>query len=208
MSDVAPLLALLDAAATEPERADLEELWRQFAAVSPRLSPLEYLQIGGQLIERLAGLYEAKATLWLDDWEEGSNTAGPIFTDDLLQGMVRQTQVVDVSPVTRPAKRSPRHARPQGESVVGEVDKARVLTLVDALDSEEPLMVAHDENVSGWVGAVAGYLETVDLPVTLLCLHQALDLSLIQLWLALLLGGYSLEQQGEFYDVASILVDR
>ena len=77
---------------------------------------------------------------------------------------------------------------------------------MDDLASEETVMVAHDENVSGWVSAVAEQMIHLDLPIPLLHLHQLLDLSLIQLWLALLLGDYQLEQRGEFYDIRDIWV--
>lgn len=42
--------------------------------------------------------------------------------------------------------------------------------------------------------------------VSLLQLQQSIDLPLIPLWLALLLGGYRLEQRGEFYEREQIWV--
>lgn len=206
MSDIARVLALLDTAATEPEQANLSDLWYQFTELYPQLSLKMQLQLGGEVMERLAGLYEAKATLWFDDWEEGNNTEGPCFTDEMLQGLVRQTQTVDVSSFVRESKPSSGRSHAKSESIAGEVDKAKVLAVVDDLVIEETAMVAHDENVSGWVSAVAEQMKYVDLPVPLLHLYQLLDLSLIQLWLALLLGDYCLEQRGEFYDLTNIWV--
>ena len=206
MSDVARVLALLDTAASEPEQANLSDLWHQFTELYPQLPLKMQLQLGGEVMERLAGLYEAKATLWFDDWEEGNNTEGPCFTDEMLQGLVRQTQTVDVSSLVYESRPPSGRSHAKSESIAGEVDKAKVLAVVDDLASEETVMVAHDENVSGWVSAVAEQMRYLDLPIPLLKLHQLLDLSLIQLWLALLLGDYQLEQRGEFYDISEIWV--
>ena len=206
MSDIARVLALLDTAASEPEQANLGDLWHQFNELYPQLSLKMQLQLGGEVMERLAKLYEAKATLWFDDWEEGNNTEGPCFTDEMLQGLVRQTQTVDVSSLAHESRLSSGRSHAKGESIAGEVDKAKILAVVNDLAIEETAMVAHDETVSGWVSAVAEQMRHLDLPIPLLQLHQLLDLSLIQLWLALLLGDYQLEQRGEFYDISDIWV--
>lgn len=206
MSDIARVLALLNTAAFEPEQANLSDLWHQFNELYPQLPLKMQLQLGGEVMERLAGLYEAKATLWFDDWEEGNNIEGPCFTDEMLHGLVRQTQTVDVSSLVYPSRPPSGRSDAKSESIAGEVDKAKVLAVVDDLASEETVMVAHDENVSGWLSAVAEQMRHLDRPIPLLHLHQLLDLSLIQLWLALLLGDYQLEQRGEFYDISDIWV--
>ena len=73
--------------------------------------------------------YEAKATLWFDDWEEGNNTEGPCFTDEMLQGLVRQTQTVDVSSLIYESRPPSGRSHAKSESIAREVDKAKVLAV-------------------------------------------------------------------------------
>jgi hypothetical protein len=68
----------------------------------------------------------------------------------------------------------------------------------------DPLMVAHSENIAQWTTAVARWMEPKcdSEAVSLIQLHQAFGMPLVEVWLGLLLaeqGQYSLEQRGDFY---------
>ncbi|MEM8809837.1 MAG: hypothetical protein AAGF01_27780 [Cyanobacteria bacterium P01_G01_bin.38] len=88
--------------------------------------------------------------------------------------------------------------------LVGEVDKANVLAMVDDIEAIEQkqsaLAVAHDENVSAWSQRIADYLENQSRSVRLVELHHQLQRPLIELWLGALLGGFVIEQKGDFYE--------
>lgn len=203
------LKLMVDAAQTDLEQADVLELW---AALEPPLASLpriERLRIAGLLISELAEVYWAKASQILDDWEEGNNTAGPIPTDVLLDGIrVRQTQYVNVEELVRSQFRFPRTRRtPQPNSTAQPVDKSKILAMMEMEEEAaiEPLAVAHAEDVSSWQRAIAQYLTQTQIQsISLVQLQQALGMPLVEVWLGLLLGGFTLEQHGDFYDQQSI----
>jgi hypothetical protein len=70
----------------------------------------------------------------------------------------------------------------------------------EAAEKEKALQVAHDENVSDWIETIATWIDAQPIQViSLLELQRSLPISLIEIWLALLLGSYKLEQRGAFY---------
>ncbi|WP_346293329.1 hypothetical protein [Sphaerothrix gracilis] len=217
MTDTQPLELALDeaiaAARVAPQTVKLEDVWQQFAAAIAQLPLPDHLRLGALLIAQLAQLYELKAGWLLDDWEDTYHPQDPIFSDEMLQGLVRQSQQVDVSMFTEPVRR--RRSRSdmpkQLDSVADTVDKQKVLAMVDQMDAEtaaqQALMTAHAEQVSVWIRAIAVWMTQQQVAeVSLMELHQALNRPLIEVWLGLLLGNYALEQRGEFYSPADIRI--
>ncbi|RCJ36687.1 hypothetical protein A6770_40560 [Nostoc minutum NIES-26] len=66
--------------------------------------------------------------------------------------------------------------------------------------------LASDEDVQKWKDAIAQYLTQVQQTISLVELVRALDMPLIEVWLGLLLGGFVIEQRGEFYSKGDIWV--
>ncbi|MCY7389965.1 MAG: hypothetical protein LH647_00235 [Leptolyngbyaceae cyanobacterium CAN_BIN12] len=67
--------------------------------------------------------------------------------------------------------------------------------------------IAHDEDISTWTGVIAHWMEAHHIStIPLVQLQQSIEMPLIQLWLALLLGGYAIEQRGEFYETRQIWI--
>ncbi|MEM9486264.1 MAG: hypothetical protein AAGA83_21510 [Cyanobacteria bacterium P01_F01_bin.116] len=195
-------------AADMPEEANILELWQQFEVVMDELPWREQLRIGGEVLAQLAEICEAKSEILWDDWQDANNSDGPVMDGDWLRGLTRQTQEIDFSELVQ---RSNRSATGQDEdsgadSVVSEVDKQLVLALVDELTLEESkakaLAVSHSEDVSAWVTAISAKRKPV--PQRLIDLQQQLKMPLIEVWIALLLGGFQLEQRGDFYELEGI----
>ena len=214
MVDVRQLeLALGDAfedAADMPEEANILELWQQFEVVMDELPWREQLRMGGEVLAQLAEICEAKSEVLWDDWQDANNSDGPVMDGDWLQGLTRQTQEIDFSELVQ---RSGNHsANGQSnladDSVVDEVDKAAALALVDELTLEEAkekaLSVSHSEDVSAWVVAILAKRKSV--PLRLMDLQQQLQMPLVEVWIAALLGGFCLEQRGEFYDIEKVWI--
>lgn len=207
-----------NAALMRPVAANIPKLWLQFEQKMSGLSLLEQLRLGGIVIDQLASLCKAKADWLLEDWQETYNLEGPAFSEDLLQGLVRQTQQVDVSAFTEPSQRHARQrpSEPASEdSIAGEVDKSQVLAMVEQLSTEAEVEmnlesvaeIAHDEGVGKWVAAISGWMRQRHLSeVSLIDLQRGVQMPLVKVWLALLLGGYPLEQRGDFYEVEQIWV--
>ena len=209
------LVTLIEAAAADLESADVVEIAKDMEAKLECLSDREQLQIAGTVLLQLAEVCELRAARLCGDWEAGQNQTGLLITDELLNGLVQKTTQIDISglianPLPKCQKR-PKKPQPQ-DSIAAEVDKSALLQVLDAiaeetLQKEEALKVAHDEDVSKWIGAIAEWMTVQQVQtVSLLELKRSLNLTLVELWLALLLGDYHLESRGRFYDTSQIWI--
>jgi len=68
------------------------------------------------------------------------------------------------------------------------------------------LSIAHAENVSAWIEAVAVCLKSNTAPMRLLDLRNSMNLPIVEIWLGLLLGDFKLLQKGAFYDADQIWI--
>jgi hypothetical protein len=161
----------------------------------------------------------------IDSYERRHNPQEPIVNLESCVELFVQSLQLDVSElmepeeeVQYPAQRRSRLREEEMGSVVGILDQAALLAQLDQRLSEEPGMTeaeafnraiatAHDEDVSAWAGAIVqGIKELGGEAVLLLELQRAIGMPLIQIWLALLLSGYDVEQRGGFYETETIWV--
>lgn len=196
-------------AADVPEEANILELWQQFEGVMMELPWREQLRLGGEVLAQLADICEAKSEILWDDWQDAHNTDGPVLDGDWLKGITRQTQELDFSDlVQRSNQRDPFEPVADDESVAGEVDKAFVLALVDVLTEkavkEQALAVAHSENVSAWIQNLS--MKRTGVPQRLIDLQRQVKMPLVEVWLAALLGGFTVEQRGGFYETEHLWI--
>jgi len=211
----------LEEASATAETADLDYLWQELEAALMPLPSEQRLHIAGKAIEQLAEVFALRSDLILSAWEEAHSGEGPAVDEDAIAGLVRQTMTLDLSalmeePVAEHRQRQSRAA--SSSSVAGPVDKAALLEAFDseieAVEAEaqhqlDALSTAHEEDVSGWTGAIARWLELRQNsePVSLIQLQQVLKISLVEVWLGLLLAQeqqHELKQQGDFYDAEGI----
>jgi hypothetical protein len=199
---------VLQDAAEAPAVANLNALWQQLEPVLVKLPLHERLRLGSQVIEQLATIHQAKADVLFETWESIHNPRDPVVSEDWLQGLVRQTQHLDLSELTAPPQKCSRPKTVKSDSaedtVVREVPKANLLQLLDQVEAEEQkavaLATAHEERVHEWVAEIHQWFEQNPEPIALLDLRQALGWPLVQLWLSLLLGGFKLEAiESSFY---------
>ena len=163
---------------------------------------------------QLAGICEAKADVLWDDWQDAHNAEGPVMGDDWLQGLTRQTQELDFSDLVSRSYHTggdrPNEAKVDEDSVAGSVEKTSVLDMIDALEDtdlkRQALAVSHAENVSDWVKAISD--GQTDAPQRLVHLQKQLQMPLIEVWIAALLGGFPMEQRGSFYQTQEVWVRR
>jgi hypothetical protein len=222
----------LKQAADVPEEANMEQLWEALEETLPVLAMPDRLHVSGEAIAQIVDVFHERSSLAFEDLQAAATDDGPVMPNDAFDRYVRQTMDVDfdqfIEPPAgfprRPPQRGDRDATDDGQSIVGVVDKARLLDVLDSELSEEEayhqaISVAHSENVEGWIAAIAQYLErqptsslrlvelvqTVDYAIAEPDDHQTdWNGTLVKTWMALLLGGYGLEQRGDFYDVQSI----
>lgn len=192
-----------------PEVANIVALWQLVETILPDLPDTEQLQIAGTVLAQLAELHASKAERLLDDWQDQHNDQGPVLEEDLLAGLIQRTMHLDLAELVKSRQRT-RHHSPN-RSVAGVVDKQNVLEMVAAIEETETekqqaLNVAHDENVTAWSKAIADWMSQQEQPIAFLELIRALNMPLVKVWLALLLGNFVLESRGEFYDANQIWV--
>ena len=199
-------------ALAEPEVADLRQLWLSLEPALVGLTQKEQLAMAGQALCDLAEVCQRRAELMWSEWQDSHNTEGPIPDDDFLAGLVQKTMFLDVSELVRqPKSRKAVVAKGEdgGESVVEEVTKEQALLLAGAVE-EEPLPVAvleHDEDPGAWAEVIRGWMQRQGLESAAMTqLQEGSGLSMVKLWLAALLCGLGMEQRGEFYDVARVVI--
>jgi hypothetical protein len=193
-------------AAALPESAKLRELWQLVEPYLARFSDADQLRLVAVVIEQLAELYTLKADRLLADWQDQHNDDGPIIDADFLHHLVQKTMYLDLSDLVKVKPKKVRVS--SNQSVAGGVEKKKVLQMIDSIESEkvekqQALQVAHDENISAWGAVISEWMQKQSGQCfPLLELVHSVDLPLIKVWLALLLGNYTLESRAsekEFY---------
>lgn len=200
----------------------LKFLWQQVEQSLVLLSDTDQLKLAGQIIIQLSELCQTKAERWLADWQEQYNETGPVMEDDLLSGLVQKTMYLDLSDLIR-AKSKPQRSKSQSGSVAGAVDKKKLLNALDTIAEAESakhqaLAVAHDEDVSAWIQTIDQWLsqaKSIDPSYTVwfsdLCIalrQENSRMTPVKIFLALLLGGYPLEQPNGFYSSDILIKQR
>lgn len=213
----------LETAAQFPQTADFPKLCNALDQAMAPQSTSEQLLIGAEAITQLSQLFAARVELLLSDWERRYNPIDPVVDLDDCVGLFVQSLHLDVADLFEPPETvhypSSRQARTQvnaDNSLVGTVDKAVLLEVIDQISeesspteaelAEQLRQLAGEEDIKAWLRAIANQLQQSDSkPVSLLQLHQALGMPLIEIWLGLLLGGqeqYQWETSREFYNEA------
>jgi hypothetical protein len=136
----------------------------------------------------------------------------PIMSLDAFDRYVRQSMMVDLEQFIE-VPELPEYEREYNLTVVREQSKAEILALVGELEEIDPevayqqaMALAHDEDVSAWGTAISERLDECGQPVSLLELQESIEMPLVQVWLALLLNGMTLEQRGDFYQTERVWV--
>ena len=220
-----PLWEVLKEATIAPDEADLRQLLKVLDESLAVLDTVRQLQVAAEAIAQIVQVFQERSTLAFEELEATASEAGPVMPHDAFDRYVRQIMEVDFEPFISPIEQLPRKLREQPGrsdvgSVVGELDQAALLQALDEQMSQHPDMteieafnqtmgIAHAEDISSWVATVANWMTDHQVvTIQLVQLQQAIGMPLIQLWLALLLGGFVIEQHGEFYETQQIWVLR
>jgi hypothetical protein len=213
----------LETASRFPETADLRSLCDALEQTLLDQSLAEQLAVAGNVLVQLSEVHAARADLLISRWERRHNPTEPVVNLEECVDLFVQSLSLDVTdlfedpePVQYPTNRKKKSSTQVDGSIVGKVDKEALLNWVDQMAAEQPLDeaqmaeqiwdLAHGENVEEWSRAIAQYLHHLHSNIRLADLQQALEMPLVELWLSLLLGGYLLEQQGEFYNYQTLYI--
>ncbi len=208
---------VLDEISEAPPNSSLAPVWDCLDAELHDLSTEAQLETAGVAFNQIANILKTRALMLLQDVRSSNSPLGPIVSTDIFAGLVRTTVQLDLDDLIEPA--IPQTFRPHGphefshtavicEQVVAPVEKANVLAI--SLESitcvEDVHKLAGDENVQKWQSAIANYLINVKDEISLVKLQRVLKMPMVEVWLGLLLGGFQLEQRGDFYNSQDIWV--
>ncbi|MEM9448290.1 MAG: hypothetical protein AAGA75_07125 [Cyanobacteria bacterium P01_E01_bin.6] len=208
----------LQDATHHPEKVNFSHLLAILESYLAEQTHHDKLSIAGNALMKLTELYVIRAERLLNTWEEDywESQDEPVITDDMLMGFLRQSMSLDLDNLVEESPYSQRRSLDSGitleESVAETVDKNVLLDVIDEIEvKQHALSIAHDENVSEWVRVIQKWMTKHRQGATLQELVDALQktdqkITLVKIWLGLLLGGYILEQRGEFYAIESIWI--
>ncbi|MEP0874098.1 hypothetical protein NDA01_30830 [Trichocoleus desertorum AS-A10] len=220
------LWASLSEAAEGPEAAELDQLWQLLDLTLVAQDTPKQLKIAAEAIAQITEVFQERSVQMFEELEAATSEEGPVMPTDAFDRYVRQRMQADLEQFIEPPlswarkvpQRSPWNSVENERSVVGELDQAALLQVLDEQMSQDPglteaevfnraLGVAHEEDVTAWVEAINCWMQaSARSSVSLLELQRSLEMPLVQVWLALLLGDYPLEQRGEFYEAQQVWV--
>ena len=226
----AELQQALSTALQFPAAAELPLLYAALDRLLAEQPLARQLQIAGTILLQIAEIYTDRFHLSISDWERQHQPHEPVVSLESCVDLFVQSLSLNLSElfeVTSPAE-YPAHRKAAG-AAVSEIDKDTLLRLADQVADQvadragtagwetadlnsfdlaaQIQHLAHDENIEQCSAAIRDFLTASSQPASrLFDMQQQLNMPLVELWLGLLLAGYSLEQRGDFYDSQSIWV--
>jgi hypothetical protein len=191
---------ILDEMSEAPPTSTLAPVWDCLDAELESLSVEAQLSTAAQAFFQIADILKSRAELLLEDIRAQNDVEGPVIsTDDLIEEPAPQN--------FRPhGPHQFSHTAESHDSVAAPVEKENVLAMLEIQTVEDVHRLAGDEDVQKWQSAIALYLTQVKDEITLPLLQRALKMPMVEVWLGLLLGGFTLEQRGDFYHSEAIWV--
>jgi hypothetical protein len=214
----------LEAATRYPETANLQRLCDALEGAIAHHPVQEQLQVAGEMLRQISEVYAARAEWMMSGWEHQHNPQEPIVDLEGYAELFAQSLSLDLGDLFEEPEAVMYPSDRQGRSgaagtVVGLLDKEALLAELDQRLEEHPEMteaeafeaaisVAHGEDVSAWVGAIAQVLQQEESrKMSLMEVQARSKMPLVTMWLGVLLGGYTMEQRGEFYQRETIWVE-
>ncbi|BAZ03034.1 hypothetical protein NIES37_70470 (plasmid) [Tolypothrix tenuis PCC 7101] len=207
---------VLDQISVAPPNSTLAPVWHCLDAELPDLSVEAQLETAAVAFNQIADILKSRAVMLLQDVRERNSPLGPIVSTDIFAGLVRTTMQLDLDdliepPIAQTFKPHGPHqfsnTGSQGDSVVAPVEKEKVLEMLEEVRTVEDVhKLAGDEDVHKWQTAIAYYLADIQNEISLPQLQRALKMPMVEVWLGLLLGGFNLEQRGDFYQNQNIWI--
>ncbi|MBD2341767.1 hypothetical protein H6G64_33060 [Calothrix sp. FACHB-156] len=207
---------VLDEISVAPPNSSLAPVWDCFDTELQDLPVEAQLETAAVAFNQIADILKSRAVMLLQDVRERNSPLGPIVGTDIFAGLVRTTMQLDLDDLIEPP--IPQTFKPhgphqfsntssKGDSVVAPVEKEKVLEMLEEIRTVEDVhKLAGDEDVHKWQTAIARYLADIQNEISLPQLQNALKMPIVEVWLGLLLGGFNLEQRGDFYQNQNIWV--
>ena len=196
----------LKQAESAPTAIAFEQLLICFDQELDRMSSKEKLEQGAEAIQQLAELLAMRADSYFEEWQQRFDPTGPALEFDDFSDLVRQSfslELDDFIVEPEPSYRLPSEPNFKN-STVSEMSKDDLMALLensevgqDNLDIEK---LEYAEDLSAWISEVRSFLMAMKGERShLLQVVHGTELSTVMVWMALLLGGFELRKDGDFY---------
>jgi hypothetical protein len=188
-----------------PQEADLGVIWNELERAIINRDLSVQLEVSAETILQIAGLVHERSKMQFEKLVARHSDEGPVMLADAFDQYVRQSMEVDFDPFMEPFERK-EHDYPDARSlfsVVAEVSKADLLNSLAVETVAETIWedLAYDEDIGAWASTIRNWLQHKQVKaVTLIQLEEQTGLSIVKLWLAGLLSGFEMKQDGTFYD--------
>lgn len=206
---------ILDEISSAPQTSTLAAVWECLDTELTNLPVEAQLTTAAAAFYQIADILKTRVQLLLEDIRAESDTDGPVISTDIFAGLVRTTMQLDLDDlIEEPPVQTFRPHEPHqftqsatsSDSVAAAVEKENVLAMLDIQTLEDVHRLAGDEDVQKWQSAIAQYLIDIKDEISLFKLQRALRMPIVEVWLGLLLGGFELEQRGDFYNSLNVWV--
>lgn len=207
---------VISSARLSPEEADLQMVFQLLDQTLVDLDTTSQLRISADAVCQITDLFCDRTNILFAEIQAKATDEGPVMPDDAFNRYVRQTVVVDLEQFIQPWESPPRKVaerQQDSSSVVGDIDKEVLLQCLEqekalspAEEYAQAISIAHQENVSAWIEAIALRMSQRTTPIKLIELENILQLPRVELWLGLMLGDFKLEQRRKFYDTDGIWI--
>jgi hypothetical protein len=188
-----------------PQEADLGVIWNELERAIINRDLSVQLEVSAEAILQIAGLVHERSKMQFEELVARHSDEGPVMPADAFDPYVRQSMEVDFDPFMEPFERK-EHDYPDSRSlfsVVAEVSKVDLLNSLGFESVVETIWedLAYDEDIGAWASTIRRWLQRKQVKaVTLIQLEEQTGLSIVKLWLAGLLSGFEMKQDGTFYD--------
>ncbi|WP_138506006.1 hypothetical protein [Nostoc sp. PA-18-2419] len=200
---------ILDEISQAPTTSTLDAVWECLDTELTNLPVEAQLATAATALYQIADILKTRAQLLLSDIRADSDTLGPVISTNIFAGLVRTTMHLELDDLIEepPAQTFRPHGAHQfthpttsSDSVAAPVEKENMLAMLDIQTVEDVYRLAGDEDVDKWQSAITLYLAQVKDEISLAQLQCGLKMPIVEVWLGLLLGGFQLEQRGDFYN--------
>lgn len=163
------------------------------------------LHLAAQALEQLSDILEVKAQQWLDGFAQDIDAApGLELLPEDLAGLVRQSVSLDYDSFVEPSALKPKRLRPTSDSTrAAPVAPAKLLEMLDQMLSDPQFVQSQLAKLAGgeepgyWGERIAEVWPEEQAQPQFSLLQAATGLAPVEVWLGLLLRGYSLSRTGD-----------
>lgn len=208
---------LLEEAKQEPLEVNWNLLWDSLDGELISLEPSEQLQLAADALLQMVEVFRCRSLEAFEELEAYTNDDGPTMSDKDFKSFVRQIVDVDfdefIEPLINSVRKPYTHTDDnESQSFVEVVDREVLLEAIEEVNQSSPqqqaasvIDIAHSENVSEWINAIANYFVTTPIKLaTWSELRKKVNIAPVEIFLGLLMGDFVLSQtQSElhlFYD--------